>query len=792
MKFSEQWLREWVNTPLSRSELTEQLTMAGLEIESVLPVAQSFAGVVVGEITSVVPHPNADNLHVCQVNVGDVAPLTIVCGAGNVRVGMRAPVAIVGAQLPNGTLIKQATLRAVDSHGMLCSAQELGLGEDRTGLLEMPQDTRLGEDVYEYLKLDDVTIELSLTPNRGDCLSLAGLAREVGALARCAVQIPATAPVPGTLPVQFAVKIEAPTDCPRYVGRVIKGIQRMAKTPLWIQERLRRSGLRSITPVVDITNYVMLELGQPMHAFDLAQLQGSIIVRHARPGEKITLLDGQTIPLTENTLVIADQEQAQAIAGIMGGTAAAISDITDTLFLESAFFAPQSVSGRARSYGLSTESSFRFERGVDPALPRLAMERATTLLLEIVGGKAGPVIEVTSEQHLPTRQPLSLRAATLQRLLGMVVPAEEVSAILTRLGMAPIEQANGWRITPPCYRFDITSEVDLIEEIARVYGYHRLPARRPKTSMAPIPCPESILEPHRLRQALVERGYQEVITYSFVDPALQRLLDPQHTCVALANPLSSDMSVMRTTLWCGLLQSLLHNVRRQQPRIRIFEYGLNFMIYNNEIKQENYISGVLCGSIYPEQWGIAARAVDFYDAKADVEVLLALTANAKNFSFTPRPHPALHPGQSALIECRGEAAGWLGALHPQVLRELGLDEPVYLFELKLAALGELRLPRYRELSKFPVIRRDIAMVVDETLSGEAVRLCAAQAAPDFIQELQLFDVYRGKGVDLGRKSIALGLTLQAASRTLTDEEADAIRDQVIKKLNIQFGAVLRG
>ncbi len=791
MKFSEQWLREWVNTPISRSELTEQLTMAGLEVESVQPVASSFAGVVVGEVTHIAAHPSADHLQICQVNVGDVEPLSIVCGAANVRVGMRVPVAIVGAQLPNDIIIKQSSLRGIESHGMLCSAKDLGLSEDASGLLELQHDTRIGEDVYEYLKLDDVTIELSLTPNRGDCLSIAGIAREVAGLTGCDVQAPVIPAVASTLPVRFAVKVEAPADCPRYIGRVLKGIKRDAITPLWMQERLRRSGLRSINPVVDVTNYVMLELGQPMHAFDLAQLKDGIVVRHARPGEAITLLDGQTIKLMANSLVIADEHQAHALAGIMGGAAAAISDITDTLFLESAFFSPRPISGRARSYGLGTDSSFRFERGVDPELPRLAMERATALLLEIVGGKAGPLIEVTAEEHLPARAPISLRTATLQRLLGMSIPANEVSTILTRLGMPTVEQSDGWRVVPPSYRFDITVEVDLIEELARVYGYHRLPTKRPKMSTVPKLPAEAKLETQRLRQVLVERGYQEVITYSFVEPALLNLLDPDHSGVALANPLSSDMSVMRTTLWCGLLQSLLYNKHRQQARMRLFESGLNFIKQDIELKQENYIAGIITGSVYPEQWGLTAKPTDFYDIKADVEALLALTANETEFSFTADEHPALHPGQSARIQRHGEAIGWVGSLHPRILRELGLNEPVYLFELKIAALDPLKLPHYRELSKFPAIRRDIAIVVDEKVPAEAVRVCVAETAPDLIHELQLFDVYQGKGVDLGRKSLALGLTLQATSRTLTDEEADTTLDKVVKRLNNEFGATLR-
>ena len=644
MKISEQWLREWVNPPLSTTELAAQLTMAGLEVEGVEPVAPASAGVVVGEVVSIAPHPNADQLKICQVNVGDTQPLTIVCGASNVRVGMRAPLAIVGAELPNGMVIKQAKLRGVESHGMLCSATELGLSEGASGLLELPADTRIGEDVYEYLRLDDVSIELSLTPNRGDCLSVAGIARELSALNNIPINIKQIQYVKEIISSKIEVKVTVPADCPRYLGRVLKGINRAAKTPLWMQERLRRSGVRSISPVVDITNYVLLELGQPMHAFDLAKLHGGIQVRHATPGEAITLLDGQRINLTPGTLVIADQHQALALAGIMGGLDAAISDGTDDLFLESAFFAPRLLAGRARSYGLHTDSSFRFERGVDPELPRLAMERATQLLLEVVGGQPGPIIEVVSPQHLPARQPIVLRKARLQQLLGIDIPADQTADILQRLGLQPTAHPAGWQVIPPSYRFDIAIEADLIEEIARVYGYNRLPTAQAQVTLSMRPQSETRLALNSLRQVLVDRGYQEIVTYSFVAPKLQQLLDPLRTPIALANPISSDMAVMRTTLWCGLIQTLIYNQNRQQTRLRLFESGLNFIKQDTDIIQEKYIAGLVMGDAYPKQWGLPARSVDFYDVKADIEALTALGGKPAAFDYTAQRHPALHPG----------------------------------------------------------------------------------------------------------------------------------------------------
>lgn len=791
MKFSEQWLREWVNPPLSTNELATQLTMAGLEVETLEPVAASFAGVVVGEVVDCVAHPSADQLTVCQVNVGAVQPLTIVCGAPNVRVGLRAPLAMVGAQLPNDLTIRAATLRGVESHGMLCSAAELCLGDGNGGLLELPSDTRIGEDVYAYLHLDDHAIELSITPNRGDCLSILGVAREIAALSGCALTAPPPDAVAPSGNASLPVSVEAVQDCPRYAGRVITGIRQDARTPLWMHERLRRSGVRSIHPVVDVTNYVMLELGQPMHAFDLATLHGGIRVRHALPGETLALLDGQTVTLDTHTLVIADQRQAHALAGIMGGAASAVSAATASLFLESAFFAPRPLAGRARRYGLHTDSSFRFERGVDPQLPRRALERATALLLEIVGGQAGPVIEVDAPQRLPARAPILLRAAHVRRILGLELSTAQVSDILTRLGMAPAPHGQDWQVTPPSYRFDIALEADLIEELARVYGYERLPVSKPSARLQIQRRPEAHISLSRMRHVLIDNGYQEVITYSFVDPTLQQRLDPQRTPVALQNPIASDMAVMRTTLWCGLIQTLLHNQNRRQTRQKLFESGLNFILQGTELNQENYIAGAATGSAHPEQWGLPARPVDFYDIKSDIEALLALTGTPDTFNFDAHGHPVLHPGQSARISRHGKAIGWIGALHPQIQRELGLNERVYLFEIQLAALQQGQVPQFRELSKFPAIQRDIAVIVDQSVPAQALCTAAAQVAPELIRELRLFDTYQGKGIDLGKKSLALGLTLQAPSRTLTDHEADALIERVVQRLYNEFSATLR-
>ncbi|MDA1107710.1 MAG: phenylalanine--tRNA ligase subunit beta [Proteobacteria bacterium] len=790
MKLSEHWLREWVNPPLSTAELAGQLTLAGLEVESVTPVAPVSAGVVVGAVLSVAPHPQATKLQVCEVDIGTGTPLSIVCGAANVRAGMRVPAAMVGAELPGGKTIRQAQLRGVDSYGMLCSAAELGLAEASEGLLELPLDTRVGEDVYLYLRLDDTSIDVSVTPNRGDCLSVAGIAREVAALNQLTLNVPAINEVTPTVPDHLEVIIEAPADCLRYAGRVLRGINRAARTPLWLQERLRRSGMRSISAVVDVTHYVMLELGQPMHAFDLARLHGNIHVRRAVAGEAITLLDGQRITLNADTLVIADDVQVQAIAGIMGGIDAAMSTTSDSLFLESAYFAPQAVAGRARAYGLRTESSHRFERGVAPTLQRLALERATALLLEIVGGEAGPVVDVSAAAHLPQRPPITLRAPRLQRVLGLPLPAQEVTGLLTRLGMQVAEISDGWQVTPPPHRFDVAIEADLIEEVARLHGYQRLPAHAPRVGLTMTPEPETRVNLARLRELLVDRGYQEVVTYSFVEPGLQQLLDPATAPIALANPISAEMSVMRTTLWCGLLATLRYNQNRQQTRQRLFESGLRFTRQDNEIKQKRSIAGIVTGSPCPEQWGLPQQGVDFYDIKGDVEALLGL-GGLGDCHFEASAHPALHPGQSARILRQGEVLGWVGALHPALSRTLGLDQAAYVFELSLDLLEQARVPAFREVSKFPAIRRDIAIVVEEGVSAAQVLACVTQAAEDYLRDLQLFDVYRGKGVDSGRKSIALGLTLQAASRTLTDEDVAGIIERVVGTLKQQLDATLR-
>lgn len=793
MKFSEQWLREWVDPAIDSAALAARLTMAGLEVDAMTAVAPVFSGIVVGHVQAVAPHPEADRLRICQVDDGSGSPLTIVCGAANVAAGMRVPLARVGALLPDGKAIGKAKLRGVESYGMLCSARELGLGEGAEGLLALPADAPVGTDLRAYLGLDDVAIELGLTPNRGDCLGVAGIAREVGVLCRSEVRVPAVDAVPPTLDERRAIELRAPQACPRYLGRVIRGIDPAAVTPLWMQERLRRSGLRSISAVVDVSNYVLLELGQPMHAFDLDRLQGNIRVRHAVAGETLALLDGQTVTLQADMLVIADEARALALAGIMGGADSAVGDDTRAVFLECAWFAPAALAGRARRLGLHTDSSHRYERGVDPELQARAIERATALIVAIAGGEAGPVIEAVSAGDLPVRRPITLRAARLQRVLGYPVAAAEVSDILARLGMRITTQDNEkWEVVPPSFRFDLAIEADLIEEVARVHGYDAIPVQRPRSALPVAPIDAAAERGAQARQLLAARAYQEVITYSFIDAALRRRFDPAHEGLTLANPISADTAVMRSSLWPGLAQVALHNLNRQHERVRIFEHGAKFVLDDDVLHEEPTVSGLAAGALWPAQWGVPAREVDFYDVKADVEALLLALGGQQHFRFEPAEHPALHPGQCArIVDEQGAVVGWLGRLHPQLVRELDLSVHPLVFELSLHALAAAPRPAFRELSRFPAVRRDLALIVDEHVPAAAVLACAREAGGKQLQGLSLFDIYQGKGVDSGKKSLALGLTLQDFSRTLTEAEIGLLMQSVLQALKDRLGVTLR-
>ncbi len=790
MRFSEKWLREWVNPAISSDELVAQLTMAGLEVDSANPVAGEFSGVVVGEIIEAAQHPDADKLRVCKVNVGETESLSIVCGAANARVGIKVPCAKIGAVLPGNFAIKRAKLRGIESFGMLCAAAELGLAETSDGLLELAADAPVGGDIRQYLQLDDVAIEVDLTPNRGDCLGIAGMAREVGVLNRCEVTPVHFNEAKQTIPDVFKVEVLAKTHCPRYVGRVVRGVDLTRPTPQWMVERLRRSDIRSIDAVVDVTNYILMELGQPMHAFDLNELHGGIRVRLAEAGEKLKLLDGQELELTANSLVIADHQRPLALAGVMGGDASGVSEKTVDLFLESAFFEPIAIAGRARGYGLHTDSSHRFERGVDFELQRKALERATALLIDIVGGSAGPVIEVASTEDLPHLPSIQLRRERIRRVLGFDLPEPDVVEILERLGMDVVSTTDGWHVVPPSYRFDIRIEVDLIEELGRVWGYNNLPTNLPVLEAGAAPRSESAIALSAIKQALIDREYQEVVTYSFVDKKFIEMLTPEQNSVSLANPISADMSEMRTTLWAGLLKTAIHNLNRQQDRIRIFETGLAFTTVHG-LKQEPRIAGLICGSASEESWFGKAQSVDFFDLKGDVEALLAMSGDCTQFEFEPASHVALHPGQCARVLKHGKHIGFVGALHPELQKKLDIASKIYLFELGLGEISSRGLPKFKELSKYPEVRRDFAVIVDEKISAQAILKNVRESAGALLTDLVLFDVYQGANLEAGKKSIAFGMTLQDASRTLQDEDISPLVERVIASLREQFKVTLR-
>ena len=789
MKFSEQWLRSWVNPRLDSEELVEAITMAGLEVDEVAPVAGDFSSVVVASVEAVEAHPEADKLSLCKVNAGGET-LDVVCGAPNVRSGLKVALAQVGGTLPGGMKVKKAKLRGVESSGMLCSEQELGLSDDSEGIMELVADAPVGEDLRSYLGLEDRILDVDLTPNRSDCLSIRGVARDLGALTQQTfedLEPEPVSPVHSEIP---SIRVDAPQACPRYVGRIIRNVDMTAQAPLWMKERLRRSGIRSIDPVVDVTNYVMLELGQPMHAFDRAHVSGGIVVRMAKEGESLTLLDGQQVNLSPDTLVIADHSKPVAMAGIMGGESSGVSESTRDIVLESAFFDPVTISGKARAHGLHTDSSHRFERGVDWQLQRVATERATALLLEIVGGEPGEVIEVSNTQNLPVLEPIHLREARVAQVLGLTIDRTEIEEILTRLGLR-IEKLrkDGWQVQVPNFRFDIALEVDLIEEIGRIHGYNNLPVTQPEGPLVLNAGPESRRPLSRLQDHLVALDYQEAITYSFVDPKLQRRIDPDSESIELANPIASDMAVMRTTLWPGLLQTVVHNQKRQQHRMRLFETGLRFRRENGEIRQEPVISGVVTGPRHPGNWVNDTGTVDFYDLKGDLESLAGMLGIS--LSFAPESHPALHPGQSARVYKEGRPAGWLGALHPGLQKSVELNGATYLFELCLETVLTGYVPHFKEFSKYPEVRRDLAILVGEETAWSDIENVVRGAAGDRLTGLEVFDVYQGEHVGEGQKSIALSLYWQDSTQTLSDDEVQALFDGVVEALQHKLGARLR-
>ncbi|MBD8899630.1 phenylalanine--tRNA ligase subunit beta [Rhodanobacter sp. DHG33] len=796
MKFSENWLRQHVPTKASRDELSATLTAIGLEVEDVAALGDSLAGVVVARIVSAQKHPEADRLQVCEVDTGN-GTVQIVCGAPNARAGLVAPLATVGAVLPGGIAIKAAKLRGVDSSGMLCSAKELGIDPDASGLLELPADAPVGTPLAAYLGLPDASIEIKLTPNRADCFSVRGIAFDVAAALGGEVQPLDATPVPAGSDVGMEIALEAGPRVPRFAGRVIDGVDARVATPVWMAERLRRSGLRPISFLVDVTQYVMLELGQPMHAFDKDKLEGGIVVRPARAGESLPLLDGRTVELDGDFLVVADGrdgrgERAVALGGIMGGAETRVTDTTVSVFLEAAHWIPSAIIGRSRRLGMHTDAGHRFERGVDPELPPIAIEYATRLILDIAGGTPGPLLDVTLPGQMQAPQPILLRRARLVRVLGLAVPDAEVARIFTALGMKVEPLAEGWRVTAPSRRFDIEREEDLVEEVARIFGYDRIPTATPAGALALSSEPEARIGELALREQLAARGYFEAVNLSFVSADLLARWGFEGQGVPLANPLSADLAVMRPSLLPGLVEALRHNRARQQERVRLFEVARVFAAGNPPVETPS-LAIVASGNAHAEQWGEPSRALDFFDLKGDLDALLAWGGEAERWTVHADDLPPwLHPGRGARLARDGKTAGWLGALHPQLAKALDLGPDVHVLELALEPLLARRLPRAEPVARFPMVRRDIAVEVPEDVTwsqiGEAVR----SSLGGVLKELRLFDRYSGKGVEAGRKSIAMGLILQDASRTLVDDDADRCVRQAIAALEQTCQAKLRG
>ncbi|HLB57095.1 MAG TPA: phenylalanine--tRNA ligase subunit beta [Coxiellaceae bacterium] len=795
MKFSEQWLRQFVNPKLTTQELADQFAMLGLTVDAIIPVAGKFSGVVVGEVVSRVQHPNADKLSCCEVNVGKKELLKIVCGAPNARAGIKVAVATVGAVLPNDFKINEAKLRGEISQGMLCSAKELQLqlgNAEQEGIIELPQDAKVGDDFNTYFKANDHIFDIEISPNRGDCLSVLGLARDMAACKQLQINSVAIKTIPTTSKEKFSVTVDAKSDCPRYVGRIIADINNKTQTPSWMQHILQRAHIRLINPVVDVCNFVMLELGQPMHAFDLSTLKNKIHVRRAKDGEKIKLLDENTITLSKEDLIIADENEVHALAGIMGGKNSAVSLDTKNIFLEAAFFTPKTICLSKRRHNISSDSSYRFERGVDFNLPHDAMERATELLLQIVGGSAAEVIEVVSIENLPKREKIILEKNQIKRILGIEIPDAKVETILKSLGMSVKAVQNAWEVIAPSFRFDMTLPIDLIEELARMINYNSIPMQSMIAPLAMHAKKEARVCDKQVRQFFVGRDYHEAMTYSFISPQLHTLFSHTISPMILKNPLSQDLSVMRTSMWPGLLQAMQMNLRHQCERVRLFETGLCFLPQKNgELLQTAKLAIAITGSVYPEQWSEKTRAVDFYDLKADVTALLSLSQLSSGYSWKTETHPALHPGKSAALYRGEELVGWLGEVHPIILNYFDIRQPVIVCEVALKKIQESAVTIYEPFSKFPSVRRDLAIVLDQSVAAETVQKLITKNAGEALQNVQIFDIYQGKGIETGKKSVALGLTFQDPSRTLRDEEINTIIHGVVTVLERELDATLR-
>ncbi|WP_088458528.1 phenylalanine--tRNA ligase subunit beta [Acinetobacter soli] len=791
MKISESWLRTWVNPAIDSETLTDQLTMLGLEVDELAPIAKPFTGVVVGEVLSVEQHPDADRLRVTTVNIGNGEPLQIVCGAPNVRVGMKAPVATIGAVLPGDFKIKKGKLRGIESQGMLCGASEIDLEDKIDGLLELSQDAPVGTNIRDYLKLDDHVIDISITPNRGDCFSIRGIAREIGVINQLAVTPPVIAAVESSILEQKQVHL-ATDGAPRYLGRAIKNVNVQAQTPDWMAHALSCSGIRTHSILVDITNYVLMELGQPMHAFDLAKIDGDIHVRQAADQEKLVLLNEQEVELNPDIMVIADNSKALAIAGIMGGLDSSVTDETRDIFLESAFFAPLAIAGRARRFGLHTDSSQRYERGVDFELPMLAMHRASELIQQYAGGEFGPISVAEKAELLPKRDPITLHQSQVDALLGYRVETDFITDALQRLGCEVTVVATGeWHVVPPSHRFDLAIYQDLIEEVARIHGYDNIQIALPKIDVQ-LAQYQDHLELAALRQTVATLGYQEAISFSFADLKLEKQLNPKVNPLALANPISSDLAVMRSTLLSSLIPCVQHNLNRQQSRVRFFELGLRFDYQHatsiHDLQQIPTLALIAVGSRTPELWHGKVQPMDFFDLKNEVEQILA--AGRLNVSYVRSERVWLHPGQSAEILVDGQSIGYLGRLHPSLENELDLGT-TWVAEIDQKAILQSYVSNFTELSRFPSVRRDIALLISDKINVSDIQQLIKQTGGDLLDSTWLFDVYTGQGVEQGKRSLAFALLWQHPSRTLEDAEIKSGMDNIIQVLENTYQATLR-
>jgi phenylalanyl-tRNA synthetase beta chain len=784
------WLKDWVDVAGSAEALGDDLTFAGLEVEAIAPLAPDFSGVVVGSIREVRRHPQADRLSLCVVDDGKGLK-DVVCGAPNAAPGMRAPYARVGARLPGGRSIAAAEIRGTTSQGMLCSARELGLGEHGDGLLVLDDEAPVGASIEKHLELDDAVLDVKITPNRGDCLSVLGIARELAAIRNLRLRGPRLRNVKAATKTTFPVKLSAAAACPQFAGRALEGIEAGRRSPLWLTERLRRAGLRAIHPVVDVTNYVMLELGQPLHAYDLDKLVSPIDVRFAVAGEELTLLGGTRLSLAADVLVIADGTGPVGLAGIMGGERTSVTAGTRNVFFEAAFFAPEAIRGRARRYGLQTDAAQRFERGVDPAEQQRAIERATELLQSIAGGHAGPTRVVAKKAKQQQRTRIDLHPEHIEALLGHNLAPKRVEGILKRLDMRVAKRAKGWSVTPPPFRFDVRIEADLIEELARLVRYDNIPAVAGTGSSDVGDASEHHVTEHAIADMLVARGYSEAITYGFIDAASEEVVNPGTTPVRLANPISSDLSVLRRSLWPGLLRVAQQNAARQQPRQRLFEIGTQFAANAQKVAETRVVAGLAAGEHWPEHWDRERRNTDFFDIKGDVECLLESTGRVREFSFVAAPHPALLPNQCARIRRGSDDVGWIGALHPRVQKHFDLKSAIVVFALQIERAFAAHVTSYFRLSKFPSVRRDLSVLIDEAITASALVAHVEAAAGQRLREVRVFDLYRGQGVDSRRKSVSVGLILQEASRTLTDEDADRTVESVLRRLEHELGATIR-